>query len=1767
MQLSFPDIEVKEEIARSNSSVVLFGHRNDDGLPVVVKVLNSDYPSTQQIARFKYEYKLARKLEAPGLVHVHELRKHGNTLAILQDYGGVDLNRFPEVPLPLDLFFQIARDVTQTIARLHSGGIIHKDINPRNILWDESTRRAHIIDFGISTELTRERQKAAQAQELLGTLPYISPEQTGRINCELDYRTDFYSLGVTFYQLLTGALPFSARDAMGWVHCHIAKHPTDPRKLRMDLPDVLANILLKLMSKDPEARYQSAQGLLEDLKLCAAQWRDGGVIVPFELGRRDIRERFSIPDKLYGREKELERILTCFARVARGGREMISVGGYSGVGKSSLINEVHRPIVEKRGYFIEGKFDQYQRNLPYRALIQAFGGFIDQLLNEPREQQDRWRYIITDRLGLNTGLMTDLFPRLENLVGEQAPVPDLNPMEAQNRFLNTFRHFVGCFAHEEHPIVLFLDDVQWADIPSLKLVEGLMDSTELTHLLVIVAYRDNEVDDGHPLMHTLHRVENLGSLRWINIEPLRETSVKDIVADTLRCPRDECETLAQTVFQKTGGNPFFINELLKNLYREGCLTFNPDRGCWTWQEDAVESVMVSGDVVTFMISRLRKLPETTQNSLKTGACMGNIFDLSTLTMILDQSPVETAATLWPAVKEGILLPLSEKYRLVTEQVVQGITKEVHDFGVRYRFQHDRVQQAAYALIEPRYLPKTHLHIGRRIQSNTPNEKMDDNVIDIVRHLNEGRNLIKGVKEKLDLARLNLTAASKARASMAFEPALSYLGIGQNLLPENAWERHYELTFDIYRDHAETSYLCGAPEQARDECEFLLKKVRTDLQRAEICRTLLALYYFNGYLQEGIDAGLKGLRALGIDIDPNPTDEAVMAAELALRDAIGDRPIETLLDLPELTDPQIELTLRILMELWTPAYEMAQENLWVLFMLTLAELSVRYGNSPTSAFAYLFYGMILICRGELASGNEFGELSLKLNAHFNSLELRYKIVMMHTLFIRPWNYHWRTLTTCYSEVLEAAHLASDSVYIGYSCLYIIHWNPEINLEKAVSEGAKYLARFKATHSQGGSEIIHLQQAWRLNMRGATQGLLSLTTDDFDANACLTQMTEDQNYEALCCYHTVKLQLCFYYEHYDQGLLHFQKADELKAAMAGQIFSFEFTFFSFLVLAALHNQFDESKQEETRKRLREELQVMKLWADHCPINYSHHYLMMAAEMARVEGRTYEAADLYDQAIEQTRVNEYDNYRAIANELAAKFYLNRGRLNLAAAYFKDAHYYYSLWMAVVKARQLEESYGQYFLKPTKHLREVSTTETTQTSGSHTSASHNIDLEAVLRASQALSGEIVLEDLLKKLMHIAIESSGAQLGGLLTNEDGFWFIKAKGGVEDVTIFENRQFPLEQSQILAPSVIRHVAENRKPIVLSNAFLEGSFHDDPIIAANKTKSLLCMPIIGRGKMQMILYLTNNLIGGAFTEERIGVLTTLSSQAAISIENASLYANLEKKVEERTIELSIKNRQIMSSIQYAQRIQRSMLPDLGRFHELLPQSFVIYQPKDIVSGDFFWYYECEDYILVAVVDCTGHGVPGALMSMIGNTLLNQIVKENGILEPNLILTMLSQGVRRVLHQEGDSVYAGDGMELALCRIRRDMSSVTFAGARRPLFVTRPIPGKDLQELLIYKGDRNPVGGRPRRKAGDFSNHEIHLRGGETLYLTTDGFVDQPRKDGKKYGSRQFKALLSSLAASSMDAQKNKLISELTASRIHKWQRDDITIIGIRLSKES
>jgi predicted ATPase/signal transduction histidine kinase len=1525
--MAFPRVDKRYRItgvvSNSRRSTIYRGH-DGDNQPVVLKVLNRQH-SPADLERLVNEYAIGMKLGLRCVMKPIGLRSYQGLPALLmEESGGEPLDHYVGGPMEVGRFLRLAVRIAAAIAEIHEKGFIHKDLKAENILVHPLTDEVKIIDFGIASELPGQRLSTGNNPLIQGSLPYMSPEQTGRISRTLDQRSDLYSLGVTFYEMLTGKLPFHANDPLEWVHSHVARQAIPPTELISSVPNVLSACVMKLLAKEPDHRYQSARGLQHDLEKCLAEWNASGHIAEFPLGERDFFGRLQLPQKLYGREQELAALLSTFQRVIDSGTpELVLISGYSGIGKSSLVQELEQPVIREQGIFAFGKFDQYKRDIPYAIFVQAFTEVVLEILATGEAQVADWREQLRAALGINGQLIVDVIPAVELIIGRQRPVPVLSPAEAQNRFRIAFRHFIDVFAKRDHPLVLFLDDLQWADTATLDLIEDLLTRPEARHLCVIGAYRDNEVSSAHPLLLTVSKARETGApISHIALGPLASGDTRALVSDALHCRLEDAEPLANLVQEKTAGNPFFIVQFLTALDAERLVAFDLSAGSWRWDVEKIRQKGFTDNVVELMVERLKRFQTPTQEVLEQLASIGNSADVETLGMVLNRSASQVHEDLSEAIRLGLLLRR----------------------GNTYRFSHDRVQEAAYMLIPPPSRAANHLRIGRLLLSHLSEPALNERVFEVVGQINRGVHLIKDETEKARLCWLNFLAGKKAKAAVAYSPARNCLALATSLLGPNAWQENYQQTFDLFLERSECEYLVSNFQCADDLFNLILNHARSNPDRARVYRKRIALYIVSGRYDEGLTVGLQALRLFGVAFPESETD-LLAALKNECREVsihMRGRSVAELAEMPFIADPDVRTIIRLIVDSIPCAY-LARPWIFPLLVLKALSFVLRHGNIEESCLVYGAYSIVLVFFEEIQSAIEFSEMSLLLNQKFSDKKLTGMLIFMHSAFINPLRRHVATNPELMERGFRAAIEVGDLVYASFISI-IASWQAierGETLDEVLKILQKYMSFARQNHNETVFQSLRMDQQFVAALKGTTREVGSMDDDTFQETECFAIFEKARFGAGSALGQLAKQILAFTYEQYPKALAAAAQVSSNLSTVRAQPSEATYHFYHALTLTALYPYASAWDQAEYRNILAEKLRSLKLPAESCSANFLNLYALVCAEVARIEGRDLEAMRLYDEAIQSASENGFIHYEALANELAAKFYFARGFGKLADPYLREARAGYARWGATGKVKQMARRYPQL----EEERRPLAPTAT------FALRAEQMDVLSIVKASQAISGEIVIDNLLRKLVEVVMEQAGAQKGYVLLCRKGQLAIEAEALLdeqEEIAIKLLRSLSIAASSILPTSLVNFVARTKQNVLLEDVRVAPKFSTDDYVVRTQPKSVLCLPILRRTELVGLLYLENNLITGAFSVDHLQFLEIVASQAAISLENASF---IEQEHAARGAAEEAGKRAALfaeASALFSESLDYKVV--LPRFAELVVRSIADWCVVDLIEGD-------------------------------------------------------------------------------------------------------------------------------------------------------------------------------------------------------------------------
>ena len=1443
----------------------------------LVKMLDSGSLLPEDMARFRAEYMLLQALDIPGLIKPIALVEQPQRLMMTFDGAARDAVGEPleallrRQHLDWPACIRLACALARILAGLHGAHLVHRDIRPINLMVAPDGAMT-LLDVSLATG---EPAPPAIASHLtVGDWAYISPEQTGRMHRAVDYRSDFYSLGVTLYRMLTGRLPCQGNDPLEWIHCHIARVPLPPIEEAScpGLPPMVSAVVMKLLEKMPEDRYQSAHGLLHDLQACLARQAHPDSNTAYTLGTQDVSEHFQIPRKLVGREAEVQQLLASFdaMRAAERARLLLVAGG-GGVGKSALVRELRPHIAARRGYFISGKFDQYQRDIPYATVTQAFRELVQQILAESEASIAAWCRQIQHAIGVNGQLIVDVLPQVELIIGAQAAVPELSPAEAQHRFRLVFEQFIGVFAQQAHPLTLFLDDLQWADAGSVRLVKELIASAEKRFLFVIGAYRDNEVREAGPqhlLNVALAELERDDiAVTLIELAPLSEAALRSFIVDMLHCEHDAAAPLAHLVFEKTAGNPFFVIQFISALAEEGMIAFDADARAWRWDLAKISARNYTDNVAELLLDKLARLPASAQAVLQRLACLGSGALETTLTLACEQSEALTQAALSLAVHAGL--------------VVQA------DASVR--FLHDRVQEAAYLSMPESVRAARHVRIGQLLMKGKTPAQVDEAVFAIVSQFNQGAENIADSKEKALLCQLNFVAGKKARAATAYASARGFLNRAMALLPVDAWQQHYQKCFSLILALSECEYLEGNFARAEQLADLVLANAQSRRDRASVYRLRMQLYQMAGRYDDALESMIEAAQLFDVVFPAaGAAMEAAIDAEVqAVFQLLQGRRISDFIKAPLLDDPDIMTVVALLVEAAPVAY-LTRPDFFALITATAVKLSLTHGQTEDACFAFTSFGLALLTRhGDIATAFEFSELALQLNEQLAGRRLKGRLLLVHALAFSPWKAPFARSTSILDDAFAASVEVGDLQYANFVAMYYC-WpmlQQGLPLDAVLATARRQGAFAMANHNAPMYNAIRFQQQLAIRLMDPMHARASLDTDNFNEVACLCAL-EATNFGLGIQMAYVTQQIAeFLYGNYANALTAAQQAALKSYRGTGLIMVDSMHHFYFaLTMTALYPQASGDEQHAFALLLEQELERFRVWAEHCPQNFGHCHALIGAEIARIENRAQVAEQLYEQAIVAARDGSFNQRQAIIFELASGFYRQRGLNVIADLYLLEARAGYLRWGADGKVAQLDAQFPALRAQPGA------------ASGAFDGpAALQLDSLSIIKASQAISGRIVFDELSDTLLNIVMESAGAQAGSLLLCDNIVLKLAAQANVDQAMV-QVRFFGRKATEdgFLPTTIFNYVRRSKERVLLTDVAQKNPFSSDPYFVDHDPKSLLCLPILRQHVLIGLLYLENNLVTHAFAPERVAVLKLLASQAAISLENARLYTTLQER---------------------------------------------------------------------------------------------------------------------------------------------------------------------------------------------------------------------------------------------------------------------------------
>ncbi|WP_307472845.1 ATP-binding sensor histidine kinase [Cytobacillus purgationiresistens] len=1467
-------------IETENASIQFYkAYSIETGKQVLIKAGKSKEPSIQDNTSSIHEFHMSSQLKSDDILQPIKMVQHLNKYYFVYEYfSGITLESFLNNHQLLNIGdgLRLAKNLATALSSLHQQQIIHKNINPENILLSKSTYDVKITGFNHSTLLLRENYSASiRPNEIDGQLNYISPEQTGRMNRSIDYRTDLYSLGVTLYRVFTGILPFLYNDPVQLVHAHLAKTPMKPVEMRKDLPNQISEVIMKLLEKPPESRYKSAWGVREDLGSCLSQYYALNEIKAFPLGERDQWNIFETARRIYGREGEISTIQAVFSKVSSGDLGIVFIPGQAGIGKTALVNEIHKPLIKEKGYFISGKFDQLQRQIPFAPIISAFQSLIRQIMTESPEQIARWKQKLEEELSVHNDVIVSIIPELKWLIGdEQINIQEGSSVDTQRRFLFIFQKFIQVFAAKEHPLVLFLDDLQWADIASLEMLEYLLTQANSQYLMVIGAYRHNEINDQHPLKKTIKtlREEDVPFVE-IPLTNLSKATIYDWLGDSLLDSGKQTEELSFFMHRITQGNPFYTKQLLQSFYEDGHIVLLPEERRWAVQYNTIIESPINEDIINFIVGRIRLLPQETQNVLKLASCIGNLFDLKTLSIISQKPIKETANHLWAALEAGLILPNDGWYKWVYPDEEAGL---LENRPPAYIFLHDRVQQAVYSTMTEEEQELAHVMIGRLLVKFS--NQVENQLFTIVSHFNRSKQHLSS-EETFKLTKWNILAGEKARASAAFIEALKYFKTASDLMGPR-WEEQYDLTLRLMYRLGECQYVTGQFAEAEKTFDTILQNSRSQADKLDIYTMKMTLYTHMHRVEEAVQSGIRGLELYGMKFPKQTTKLDVAREFILVKQALLRKGKNGIENLPELVDKDKKNILNTMISMNASTYHIDQ-NLATLLMLRALRFTLKHGITDISALVMNNYSLILSAGfSDFKGSHEFGKLALSLSEKFGHIGIKGRVQFVYGSFVN----HWAGPISSTLEYLEKSQrycLDAGNIHLAganSSFIVITLLMKGTQIEQALDglrNQIQFVNQIQYQISRGFLDEVQQWLEFLIGIRPSHSWEMKPVMNDDSAKII---------------HYTIRLQMSFIFNKSDYA----QEILESLAPMINKRLTLvivpEYYFYHSLWLARFYEETEEAiEKRRIYQTLKRFIKKLKKWADLSPVNYQHKYLLLKAEMLRLTNKKpneKEILTLYSDSIRFAEENGFIQDAAICNECAGRYFAHLGFSRLSHSFLMEAYHAYQKWGAKAKTEQMLQADENLSMRTISAFGDSSF----------------FDTHAALEATQSITKEIILDKLSDRLMQITMEYGGADRGILLFKKGSEFILSEHKSVDEYEAGLLKYKPIVGSGLISDKIVHFVDTSREAVVLDNAAAIGMFTDDPYVAERKTKSLLCLPILNKGKVNGILYLENNKATHAFTEEKIQFLTFLSTQAAISIENAYLYEQMEHTVAKRTAEL-------------------------------------------------------------------------------------------------------------------------------------------------------------------------------------------------------------------------------------------------------------------------
>lgn len=1493
---SFPGYKHLELVQDFPESSIYRAQNKENGRAVLVKLFHQKYSKElfEKLSNFVHD---KEKIESHLISNPLRVFQVEDSIAVSwQDTGAMFLSVIlKHKKAGLITFFGLASQITKRLGELHTNQILHNDLRPQNILLNERTGEVMFTGFSFSKYQSTGPKRLSPETIGEDQFLYTSPEQTGRINWEIDQKSDLYSLGTIFYELLTGKAPFVEQKPQKRIQSHLVMEPESLKKLHPEYPEIINGIVEKLLSKGPEDRYQSAFGLQKDVENCANQYILSGSVESFELGQNDNLERLVIPSKLYGSQENFVTLIESLNRVCTGSVEMMLVEGNAGMGKTTLISELLGLAAQKGAYIGRGKCEKEYRDTPYYSLINTFQMLVSDILTQDKKQILAWKNKFVDALGSNGKLVIDFIPELELIIGEQPSVPKLDADESQNRLMHTFRRFIQTFTDEGNPLVLFLDGFHWADFASIQLIQTALSDLNSRYIMLIVAYQKQLVSRSHTFAISLDEIEQSGtSIQNITVTALTQMDVSQMIEDALSFKQD-FKRLAQHILEVTGGNPYFVQQYLSLLHERQLIRFNSKEGCWMWDIATIKKEKVPKNVVSLLAEKVKNLHPDAIEVLKLASCIGNQFDLETLVLFSKKDQNTILKLMEEPIERGLLKRVESQASKPRDLVTQSPMES--DFGItKFQFTHSRVLHATYSLLKAKERRTIHLGLGRLLLKSYSKDEIDQHSYQIVNQMNQGIQLIKKPEELYELARLNLIAGRRSQSIAAFETAWKYFSIGSELLPKGSWNDDYELTKYLYLKRSQCEYFIGNTEAAEPIFDLLLQNIRTNREKVDVIDLKLNIYIKNNQLDEAIDFGLNALSTIFKEQIPPNNAEITIISQMKMQEiqiTLEQKKIDQLLFLPEMKEEDHKALMDLITNIIPAAY-IAKRNLWILLTLRMVELSLKYGNSRSSAFGYMNYAVIL-CSGlqDYGNGYAIGQLALDLNARFERVSLISQLNFLFGSYIGHWKRqaveNIKYLKRSYRAGLEYGDYISAALSIDFLMkTQIIVGIPLEEIQKEVKKHQDFVDQFNNRDLENLLEISRLVLLLKQSA-GTDEGI---EFGKLQSAELLESVSRSKNTQLQQWFYLVNSQIHYYFYDYEEALKLIQKSDELIASYSQLAISEHYFYYSLIILENYNNFSDEDKKRYWDV-LKNNHQRLTNLADGCPINFKDKEVLLSALIAGVSGNYIKAGDLFDEAIRLSNDNGFLQNEAIANELAAKYYLSKNKTTIATAYLRKACLAYVKWGAMAKLKHLEYSYPDILKQRQRQddMPEIEETEQTEND------SFFSELSSIVAASQDISKETALEKMVEKLLSLILENTSSVKGYFLVEWENNFKVFAQADKNDSIKISQLSVLLEEFEPIAHSVVFYVIRTRKIIVLDDASKDSMFSYNKYIKENKPKSILCLPLINHEKLHGILYLENPSSARAFPPKLVDNLELLVSQVSIAIENAMLHKNVTSLTEQ------------------------------------------------------------------------------------------------------------------------------------------------------------------------------------------------------------------------------------------------------------------------------